>query len=321
MKILSLVTAAITLISTASTAQTVDWPSRKPVRIVVPFAAGGTADAVGRLVATQLQANLQQSFIVENRAGGGGAVGARQVSQSVPDGYTLVLAGGASHVIVPLLNGKGVETLSDATPIAMIGSLPSVLLVTPAIGVKGVKELIAKVQTLPEGLSWGSPGAGTSGHLAGEMFFRSLKLKQTHVSYQGGAPALNNLLGGHIHAAVMNLPAVVPHIKAGKITALLVTSEKRLPGLPDVPSFVEEGLPASDTWYGIAGPAAMPAPLVEKINNEVRQVLKADAVQKRLALEYFQPMDFDAERSTRYIKNDFERWGPLVQVISASIAK
>ena len=317
MKLFPLIASAAAVFSTAISAQPVSWPSDKPVRIVVPYAAGGTADTLGRQLASQLQASLKQNFLVENRTGGGGLIGARFVSQSAPDGYTLAVSGGGSHVISPLLAGKGLETLSESTPIAMIGGLPSVLLVNPSSGVRSISELVVKVQGMPDGLTWGSPGAGTSSHLAGEILFQARKVKHTHIPYQGGTPALQNLMGNHILAAIVNLPAVVPHIKSGRVIALAVTSEVRVSGVPEVPSFGEEGLPNCDTWYGIAGPAAMPGPLVERINAEVRRALNTESLQKRLAVEYVQPRDMDVQGFSRHVRIEFERWMPHVQMLNA----
>ena len=297
----------------ASAQPVADWPA-KAVKVVVPYAPGGTADTLGRLISQHLQAAFKQSFVVDNRAGAGGVIGSQQVAKSPPDGYTLVISGIGSHVIAPV-ETKAFNPMADFTHIALLGGPPLVLVVHPSLPVATLKELIAHVQRSKEGLSWGSPGQGTHGHLIGELFAQAAKLSQTHIGYKGAGPALADLLGGQIPAAVVTLTSANAHMKAGKIKALAVTAEQRLAEYPDVPTFAELGYPGltAITWFSLSGPAGMPAGLVDKINAEVRRGLKSPALQRQLALESIESKDWDAATFTRFVRSEIDRWQPLVR--------
>jgi tripartite-type tricarboxylate transporter receptor subunit TctC len=252
--------------------------------------------------------------VVDNRGGGGGTIGSKQVALAPPDGYTLVVSGIGSHVIAPVEN-KAFNPMTEFTHIAMLGGPPTVLVVNPSMPAKNLKDFVAQVKTSKEGLSWGSPGQGTHGHLIGELFAQATKLNQTHISYKGAGPAVADLLGSQIPAAFVTLTSANAHMKAGKIKALAVTSEKRLPDYPDVPTFAELGYPSltATTWFALSGPPNMPAALVEKINAEVRRGLKTEVLQKQLALEGIVSQDWDAANFTRYVKSENDRWVPLVR--------
>lgn len=290
-----------------------DWPT-KPVRVVVPYAPGGTADTLGRLISQHLQAAYKQSFVVDNRGGGGGTIGSAQVVKAAPDGYTLVVSGIGSHVIAPV-KIKAFDPMGDFTHIAMLGGPPTVLVVHPSVPANNLKEFLTSVQSNKDGLSWGSPGQGTHGHLIGELFAQQTKIKQTHISYKGASPAIADLLGGQIPAAFVTLTSANSSMQAGKIKALAVTSAERLPDLPDVPTFTELGYPGLNarTWFSLSGPAGMPAELVNAINAEVRRGLKTPALQKQLALEGIETDDWDPATFTRFMRSEIDRWAPLVQ--------
>lgn len=292
-----------------------DWPA-KAVRIVVPYSPGGTSDTLGRLISQHLQAVYKQGFVVENRSGGGGTIGSMQVSKAPPDGYTLVVSGIGSHVIAP----AGIKTfnpMADFTHIAMLGGPPLVLAVNATFPANNLKELIAYVQSTKEGLSWGSPGQGTHGHLIGELFAKQAKIQQTHISYKGAAPAVTDLLGGQIPAVFVTFASANAFINSGKLKALAITAPKRLPDQPTVPTFAELGYPelTSTTWFSLSGPPGMPAALVEKINAEVRRGLKTETLQKQLALEDIETQDWDAATFTRFVHSEIDRWVPLVRSV------
>jgi tripartite-type tricarboxylate transporter receptor subunit TctC len=280
----------------------------------VPYAPGGTADTLGRLMSQHLQSAFKQSFVVDNKGGGGGTIGALQASKAAPDGYTLVVSGIGSHVIAPV-ETKAFDPVGDFTHIAMMGGPPTVLVVHPSMPAKDVKDFIARVQASKEGLSWGSPGQGTHAYLIGELFAKQAKLETTHISYKGAGPAVADLLGGTIPAAFMTLTSAAPHIKAGKIRALALTAEKRLPEFPDVPTFAELGYPqlTATTWFSLSGPPGMAPALVEKINAEVRRGLKTEAMQKQLAIEHIVAQDWDARTFNRYLRAEIDKWAPLVR--------
>ncbi|MDP3700324.1 MAG: tripartite tricarboxylate transporter substrate binding protein [Hylemonella sp.] len=311
--------AALLGLSTCALAQAPspagDWPA-KPVRIVVPYAPGGSSDTLGRMIAQQLQVALKQSFVVENRAGSGGTIGSAQVAKAQPDGYTLVVSGIGSHVIAPV-EVKVFNPMSDFTHIALLGGPPLALVVHPSVPANTVPEFIAYARQLKEGLSWGSPGQGTHGHLVGELLAKQAQYTQTHISYKGAGPAVNDLLSGQILAAVMTYSSANAFVKSGRLKALATTASQRLADIPNVPTFAELGYPGltSITWFSLSGPPGMPPALVTRINEEVRRGLKTEAAQKQLAFESMETQDWDAATFTRYVGSEIERWTPLVQSI------
>lgn len=292
-----------------------DWPAR-PVRIVVPYAPGGSSDTLGRMIAQQLQLQLKQTFIVENKGGGGGTIGSGQVAKLPPDGYTLVVSGIGSHVIAPV-EAKTFNPMSDFSHIAMLGGPPLALVVHPSVPATTVPEFIAYARQLKAGLSWGSPGQGTHGHLVGELLAKQAQYAQTHISYKGAGPAVTDLLSGQIQAAVMTYSSANAFVKNGRLRALATTASKRLAEIPNVPTFAELGYPGltSITWFALSGPPGMPAALVARINEEVRRGLQSEAAQKQLAFESMETQDWDAATFTRYVGSEIERWTPLVQSI------
>ena len=294
------------------------WPQRT-VRLVVPYAPGGTADTLGRLISQHLQTALRQSVVVDNRAGGGGIIGSQQVAKAAPDGYTLVVSGIGSHVIAPTEN-KAYDPITDFTHIAMLGGPPTVLVTHPSLAAKNVRELIAHARQNTAGLSWGSPGQGTHGHLIGELFGRAAAINHTHIGYKGAGPAVADLLAGQIPAAFITLTSANSHMKTGKIRALAVTSEKRLAEFPDVPTFTELGYPrlTAITWFALSGPPGMPAAIVDRISAEVRRALKTPAVQQALAGEDIETQDWDPTTFTRYVRTEIERWQPLARSVGES---
>lgn len=292
-----------------------DWPV-KATRIVVPYAAGGTSDTLGRLVAQTLQTSLKQGFVVENKGGGGGVIGSQMVSKSSPDGYTLVISGIGSHVIAPVSN-KTIDPVHDFTHIAYLGGPPLVLVVHPSLPVHSVKELITYSQNLKDGLSWGSPGIGTHGHLIGELFAKRTGITQTHINYKGAAPAIADLIGNQIPATFTTYTSASAFIKSGKARALAVTSGKRLTDQPQIPTFSELGYPelASTTWFSLSGPPNMPAMLVEKINQEVRRGLKTEGAIKQLAKENIETQDWDPVTFVKFLRNEIDKWSPLAKSV------
>lgn len=295
--------------------QSSDWPS-KPVRIVVPYAPGGSADKLGRMIAQQLQSSLKQTFVIENKGGGGGTIGSAMVVKAQPDGYSLVVSGIGSHVIAPV-EIKAFNPMDDFTHIALLGGPPTVLVVHPSLPVNSVNELTAHVQRTKEGLSWGSPGQGTHGHLIGQLFAKQTKIQQTHISYRGAAPAVTDLVSGQIPAAFVTYSSANAFIATGKLKALAVTASKRLADMPNVPTFTELGYPAltATTWFALSGPPGMSPALVKMINEEVRRGLKTEAAQKQLAFEGMETQDWEAATFTRFVSGEIQRWTPLVQSI------
>lgn len=293
------------------------WPERN-VRVIIPYAPGGTADLLGRLIANTLQSTLKQAFVPENRAGGGGTIGSAFVAKAAPDGYTLVVSGIGSHVVAPV-ETKAYNPMTEFTHIALLGGPPTVLAVHPAVPANNVQQLIAWARQIKGGLSWGSPGQGMHGHLIGEFFGRSVGIDQTHISYKGAGPAVTDLLSGQIPVAFITFSSANQQIQAGKLRALAITTERRLPSLAEVPTFAELGYPTltATTWFSISGPAGMAPAMVERINAEIRRGMKMPSAQKLIAQEGIETQDWDAATFTRFVRSEIERWSPLVKPADA----
>jgi tripartite-type tricarboxylate transporter receptor subunit TctC len=314
MKRFALALAALAL-SFAASAQ--PYPS-KPVKIIAPFAPGGSADTLGRLIAQKLTEQLKESFVVENKPGAGGVLGSELVSNAPPDGYTLLVSGIASHVIAPQLpQGTPYDPLKDFTHIALLGGPPAVLAVTPSLPAKNLKEFIELAKTKP--LSYGSPGNGTQGQLVAELFKREAGIDLQHVPYKGAANAVSDLMGGHIPAVSTTLSTAASQIKAGKARALALSSSARLPDYPDVPTFAESGFPniVGTVWFSLSGPAGLPPEIVERLNAEVRRALELSDVRARLRHDGIVPNRLDAKEFTAFVADELRRWGPVVRASGA----
>ncbi|MGQ2924163.1 MAG: tripartite tricarboxylate transporter substrate binding protein [Hydrogenophaga sp.] len=258
------------------------YPSR-PIKLVVPYAAGGPADMLARMVGERLAPRLGQPVVIENKPGTGGHTGAEQVAKGAPDGYTLVLATIAHNGAVKLYNNLRYDPAKDLQPVILVAESPSVLLVNQSVPANSVKELLALAQSKPGQLSYGSAGNGSAMHMAAELFRYMTKVDYVHVPYRGGAPAMADLLGGQIQLLFESLGTAHPHLKSGKVRAIAVTGTQRDPSLPDVPTVAEAGVPgyASVPWYTISAPAGVPAAVVNKLNAEINAVLKAPDLVER----------------------------------------
>ena len=267
-------------------AQAADAYPNKPIRLIVPFAAGGTTDIVARVVAEGLGRELGQAVVVENRGGGGGSIGADALARSTPDGYTLGVATVSTMATNPATNPKNpYNPLKDFAPITNMVNVPNVLTVNPAVPAKTTAEFIALLKANPGKYSYASSGAGGIGHLDGELFKSLTKTDMVHVPYRGSGPALNDVIAGQVNAQFDNLPSSMPHIQAGKLRALAVAAPKRLPTLPDVPTFAEGGLPEMDNmaWYGLVAPAGTPQAVIDRIHDATVKALKDPKIIQRLA--------------------------------------
>jgi tripartite-type tricarboxylate transporter receptor subunit TctC len=295
------------------------WPA-KPVRLVVPFPPGGAADLFARLIGAELAQSLGQPVIVDNRPGAGGNIGAREVASAAPDGYTMLLGTVGTHAINPTLYGNlPYDTRKAFTPVAMVGSVPNVLVVNPQVPAKSVAELTALAKGKPGKLTMGSSGNGSSIHLSGELYKHLAQVSILHVPYRGGAAALTDLIGGQIDLMFDNLPTSLPHIAKGSLRPLAVTGARRSPLLPDVPTMAEAGVRGyeSTAWSGLFVPAGVPAAVTLRLHAEVEKALRSEKVKARYrdlgadAPEMTQPA-FDA-----FVRKEYDKWAEIVRVSGA----
>ena len=319
-RVLSTFAAFVTTVSLfAGAALAQSWPG-KPVRIIAPFAPGGTADTLGRLVAQKLTESFKQNFVVENRPGAGGVIGSELVARAAPDGYTLVVSGVASHCIAPALSKSfPFDPVRDFTHIALFGGPPGVLVVNPGLPARDLKEFIALASSQPGKLSYGSPGNGTQGHLIAEHFRQLTGIDMVHVPYKGASLAVADLIAGHLLVTSTTLTTAATQIKAGRARALAVSSISRVPDFPDVPTFAELGYPnlTASIWFSLSGPPGMPPEIVNRLNAEVRRALRLPDVRERLRPEGIEPGDLDPQAFTAFVAAELKRWEPVVRASGA----
>jgi tripartite-type tricarboxylate transporter receptor subunit TctC len=315
-----LVAAAAFGVAAAAPATSQTWPA-KTVRIIVPFAPGGTADTLGRLVAQKLGESLKENFVIENRGGAGGVIGSEIVARAVPDGYTLLVSGVASHCIAPALSKKfPFDPVRDFSHIALFGGPPGVLVVNPALPTQDLKQLIAYARNNPGKLAYGSPGNGTQGHLIAEQLKQVTGIQMTHVPYKGASLAVADLIAGHLPVTSTTLTTAATQIKAGRARALAVSSAIRVPDFPEVPTFAELGYPelTASIWFSLSGPPGLAPEVVARLNTEVRRVLKLADVRERLRPEGIEPGDLDPQQFTAFLAAELTRWGPIVRASGAT---
>jgi tripartite-type tricarboxylate transporter receptor subunit TctC len=289
------------------------YPDR-PVKIIAPFAAGGPSDLIGRLVADKLSASLKQRFYVEDHPGAGGNIGMTQVARSAPDGYTILVASSSFSVNPSLYAGKPYDPFKDFAPVTLAVDSPNVLMVHPSVPVKTVKELIALLQANPGKYAIAQSGLGTTPMLAAELFKLTFKLDVTTVPYNGGAPAVQAVLANQAPIGFATLPPAYPQISSGGIRALAVTSAKRSPALPDVPTMAEAGAPdeESDTMQGIFVPAGTPPEVVALLNREIVKALQLPDVQAKCKELGFDVIANTPDEFTAYLKKDIDRWHKVI---------
>jgi tripartite-type tricarboxylate transporter receptor subunit TctC len=296
-----------------------EWPAR-PVKIVVPFAPGGTSDVLARVLAAHFGDILHQTFFVENRPGAGGMLGSAGVATAEPDGYTLVLSGIASHVIAPAYSPKPTyDGLRDFTHIAYLGGPPVGLLVHPSLGLKTYADFLAYAKARTDVLDYTSSGTGTLGFLVGDELAHKEKLKLNHIPYKGGAPALLDLIAGHVLVATMTFSSAAAQVRAGSVRALAVTSGARMPHFPDVPTFREAGYDlTATTWFGLSGPPRLPRDIVDKLNRAANETLAMPDVRERLSRDEIEVKPMTADETTELFRGEIAHWGPAAKAAAAN---
>ena len=305
--------AAFVCVLAAASAFAQGYPAR-PIRMLVPFSAGGTVDIVARLLGAKLSADLGQPFVVENKGGAGGTIAAALLAKSPGDGYTLMmmhqgLAFNASLYDLPY------DTLRDLAPIAQVGATPNALVVTHLLPVKTMQEFLAYARANPGGIAYGSGGIGSAGHLSVELLQSLTGTKFTHVPYKGSGPAITDLISGQIQAMLLTMPSVMPYVKGGKVRAIATSGARRSPALPDLPTIAEAGVPGYEytPWYGMFGPGALPKERIARLNSAVNRALADAGVREKLAQQGLEVHTMTSEEFAGIVRADVTRWGKIIR--------
>ncbi|ANN78973.1 Bug family tripartite tricarboxylate transporter substrate binding protein [Bordetella flabilis] len=293
----------------------------KPVRVVVGFSAGGTTDVIARIMAKELTEAFGQSFVVENKPGAGSNIGAEYVARATPDGYTLYFVAVTSAINQTLYPKLNFDLVKDFTPIALAAKVPNVLVVNPQVPVKSVKELVDYAKAHPGKLAFASSGSGTSIHMAGELFKLEAGIDVLHVPYKGSAPALTDLIGGQVQFMFDNMPSSWPHVQAGKLRALAVTTKERSPTAPDLPTMAESGFPKFDvsSWFGLIGPAKLPPDVVKALNAAMVKALDKPEVKDAFDKLGAVPGKTTPQEFGQFIQSEVTQWGTVVKASGARV--
>ncbi|MGE8589183.1 MAG: Bug family tripartite tricarboxylate transporter substrate binding protein [Alcaligenes sp.] len=318
-----LLLAATTTVMPATSALAADaFPSARPITLVVPFPPGGPTDAMARRLAEKLREPLKQNVIVENRSGAGGNIGSEYVAAAKPDGYTILFGtSGPLAINVSLYKNQGYNPETSFAPIIRLGHLPNILVVNPSVPANNVQELIAYAKQNPTKLSYASSGNGASSHLAGILFNKMAGTDIMHIPYKGSAPAVSDLLGNQIAVMFDNMPSAIQHVRSGKLRPIAVTTAKRSPELPDVPTIAEAGVPGYEatSWFGLWAPAATPAPVLEKLHTSLAKVLKDPAVVKKIADQGGEVVIDTPAQFEAFIQAEAAKWGKVVKDSGAEV--
>jgi tripartite-type tricarboxylate transporter receptor subunit TctC len=296
-------------------ASAADWPTR-PIRLVVPYAAGGQSDVVARVFAESLSATFGQQFYIENQAGAGGAIASKNVARAEPDGYTLMITGWGTHVLAPAMSPNiGFEPLKDFTHIGFIGGSPNVFVVHPATGVKAFPDFVAWLKNAKDGIEYVSPGLGSGGNSVAEYFASKAGVKLVHIPHRGGNTAVSDLLAGHVKMGSFTWSTAREHIKAGTLVPIAVSSAERLPDVPTMPTLKESGYPdiVSTTWLSLSGPVGLPKEITEKLNAGLNKALGEPRVRRHLEQDAFEIKPMTPGEVTALMQSEVEKWVPAIR--------
>ena len=307
---------AFVMISGALPAQ--GYPA-KAIRVVVPYAPGGATDLTARLVGQKMQEAMKQNVLVDNRPGAGGVIGTDIVAKAAPDGYTVLIAVPAEIAILPHLQKMPYDVARDLAPVSLAAVTPLILVVHPSLPVRSVKDLIAFARARPGQLSYASAGTGGVQHLSGELLKISMKLDMAHVPYKGAGPVMPDLIGGHVPMFFSGMPPAMPHVKAGKLRALAVTTTRRSPAAPDVPTMAEAGVPGFDisNWFAYFVPSGTQAEVISRLNSEVNRGLKQPDVREKLASVGAETVGTSPEELAKFVRSESEKFARLVKLSGA----
>ena len=288
----------------------------KPIRFIVPYPPGGSADILTRAIGQKAGEGLGQPFVVENRPGAGTAIGAEALAKSAPDGYAIMLGTVSSHAINPALNPKlPFDPVRDFTPISLVASIPFAMIVHPSVSAKTVEEFVALARAKPGTLNYSSAGSGTSNHLAGELLRSMTGIDIVHIPYKGSAPALNDLLAGQVSMMFDLVLTAAPHVRSGAVRGLAVTGAQRSPALPNLPTVAESGVPGYEVsaWFGIFAPAGVPQPVVQRLNAEFVKAMQQPDLRQRLASQGAEPLTSTPDEFAGYLRNEIDKWAKVVK--------
>ena len=304
----------------AVTASAQSFPT-KPIKIVVPFPAGGTVDFFARVISTKLSEALGQSVLVENRAGAGGNIAAEAVAKAAPDGYTLLMGSEIIAINTSLYSKIGYDPVKDLAPITLVGTVPNILIVHPSLPVNSVSDLIALAKKSPGKISFASTGQGTSTHLSSELFKLMAQVDMLHVPYKGGPPAIADLISGQVNMMFINMPTGITHVRSGKAKIIAVSSIKRVPQLPDVPTVDQAGVKGFETsaWSGLYAPAGTPVDIINRLNAEVVKILKQPSVREQLMAQGAEPVGDTPEEFSRFTLAEISKWAKIIKISGAKV--
>ena len=323
MMLLKITAALLALAIALPAAIAQDTYPNKPIRVLVGFPPGGATDVTARILAPRLSDSLGQQFVIDNRAGAHGNIASEIVARAAPDGHTLLLGTISMLAINPGLYQKlPFDPVKDFTPITILVSLSNVFVIHPAVAAASITDLIQLAKAKPGYLTYATSGAGSPGHLAGELLKTMAKIDMIHIPYKGGAPAITDLLGGQVHIMIATVPTAVPHIKSGRVKALAVTTARRSVALPDVPTIAEAtGFKnyESNNWYGLLAPAKTPRQIINKLNSELGAALKLPDVREKLLAQGLEPTPTTPEEFAVYLKNEIVKWSKIARDSGAKV--
>ena len=291
----------------------------KPLRLIVPYPPGGGTDTLARLLVQKLSEALGQQVVLDNRPGAGANIGVEAAAKSPPDGYTLLLATIANAISASLYTKLNYDLVKDFSSVTLLATTPHMLVVHPSVPARSVKEFVALATARPQQLAYSSSGTGTPSHLAGELFASMTGVRLVHVPYKGGGPSVIALLSGEVSVGFATMPSVIPHVKAGKLRALAVTTAQRSPSFPQLPTISEAGVPGYDagSWYGLLVPAGTPKEVVARLNAETVKLLKLPEVKERLDSAGFEVLVSTPEEYAAFTRNEIEKWAKVVKASGA----
>lgn len=316
-----LATAAAAFLLHATPAAAQAWPA-KPVRLVVPFPAGGTTDILARIIGQRLGDKLGQQFVIDNRGGAGGNVGAEVVAKADPDGYTILMTTiGIQSINAHLYSKMSFDPLKDLAPVSLVAMVANVLVVHPSVPAKTIPEFIALAKAQPGKLNFGTPGNGSSGHLSTELFKTMTGTNMVHVPYRGSAPMLTDLLAGQVQFAIDNLPSALPHIKSGALRALAVTTPQRWPATPELATIAEQGVPGynATAWFGVVAPSKVAPDIIKKLSAEIDAIIKAPDVKAQFAQQGAEGVGGSPESFAKFIAEENDKWAKVVKASGAKV--